>query len=68
MSLGRHQQALQDLEALLKLKPDYHAAHLLKAKLYAKEGSFEEGEKEVNIWLKHNKNDQEGKELVSTAG
>lgn len=63
LSMGRHQQALQDLDKLLDLKPDFHQAHLLKAKIFAKEGDFDGAEQEVKKWLKHNKNDVEGKQL-----
>jgi DnaJ family protein C protein 3 len=67
LSQGRHQLALTDFTKLLQLKPDFHQAHLQRARILAKEGDFEQAQKELGVWLKTDKGkgDEEAKELVS---
>lgn len=49
---GKHSQALSSFSKLLELKPDFIQAHLQKAKILTKDGSFEAAKKEVQEFLK----------------
>lgn len=54
---------------MLQLKPDFHQAHLQRARILAKEGEFEEAQDELKGWLdsEKGKKDDEAKDLVSLA-
>lgn len=69
LSQGRHQLALSDFSRLLQLKPDFHQAHLQRARILTKEGEFEEAQDELKGWSdsEKGKKDDEAKDLVSLA-
>jgi tetratricopeptide (TPR) repeat protein len=64
--LGKHTPAIEDLDMIIRLNPKFHQARLQKGKILAKEGLFEEGRDEVEMYLKEiEKRDENAVELVS---
>ncbi|KAL1739027.1 hypothetical protein HDZ31DRAFT_22092, partial [Schizophyllum fasciatum] len=63
-SLNRYNSALDDFDKVLSLTSNtFDNAHLMKARIYAKEGKFAEARDEVEKYQKRNKSDAAAAEL-----
>lgn len=65
LSLGRNNAAAGDFTTILNLKPDFDKALMQRARIYAKEGSFELAIADLKSFLSNNPNDKEAEKLVS---
>ncbi|KAL1720677.1 hypothetical protein EV715DRAFT_249892 [Schizophyllum commune] len=65
-SLNRYTSALDDFDKVLSLTSNtFDNAHLMKARIFAKEGKFAEARDEVEKYQKRNKSDQGAAELLA---
>ncbi|OAD75322.1 hypothetical protein PHYBLDRAFT_11660, partial [Phycomyces blakesleeanus NRRL 1555(-)] len=63
LSLGRTSAAVEDFTTILNLKPNFDAALMQRARIYANEGDFQLAESDLNTYLKAHPVDKEAVEL-----
>jgi len=63
LSLGRSSSALSDFDKIIELNPKFAQAYLQRAKLLTKEGKLDTAKDSIDHFLKHKKDDEEGKGL-----